>query len=155
MPLNKFGSTSHAGENKFKRKRFEHHSFPLTAEGNYDFGNRKLCNVEIPTEKKDVVIKDFLDLELAKVTSSLKAIEEKIMQNHFESDSLNSELKNKFVSLKYNLEKDFEKFVETYRKTMTVSMDMKLNLIRNELRTLKKNRISTPYSSTDNEASSL
>lgn len=138
MPLNKFGSTSHAGENKFKRKRFEHHSFPC-------------CNVEIPTEKKDVVIKDFLDLELAKVTSSLKAIEEKIMQNH---DSLNSELEDKFVSLKYNLEKDFEKFVETYRKTMTVSMDMKLNLIRNELRTLK-NRISTPYSITDNEASSL
>lgn len=115
MPLNKFGSTSHGEENKLKRKRFEHLSFPLTAEGNYDFGNRKLCNVEIPTEKKDVVIKDFLDLELIKVTSSLKAIEHelKIMKNHYESVNLNSELENKFQNLKQNLEK---KIADLYKK---------------------------------------
>lgn len=127
MPLSKFGGTSRGLQNKYKRKRTESQSFPLTSDGDYDFGNRKLCNVRIPTEKSDVVTKEILDNELLKVINLMgdlgirvQSIKNELELSHEKiiSDVLSNQEKC-LQDLKQELREDFRSFVIKFSEKVT------------------------------------
>lgn len=70
--MDKFGRVAYTGNiSSAKRLRVDY-TFPMTNDGDYDFGNRRLCNVKRPTEKSDVVTKEIIDIELSNLSNVLK-----------------------------------------------------------------------------------
>lgn len=70
MSLDKFGRSSH--RSKSRKIQSSTPIFPLTADGDFDFYNRKLCNVGAPLSDSDSANKEYVDIQINDVNDKIK-----------------------------------------------------------------------------------
>ncbi len=122
--VDKFGSTSDSlGSDMIIRGR-PGIGFKLTEDGDFDLGNKRLCNIAIPVEETDAISKKYHDHEL---TNAIATTKENIKK---EKELVIKELSD--ISSQLN-----ENFETVSKDVITVKIDLYENL--NKLRYYKLN----------------
>lgn len=109
MSLDKFGRSSH--RSKLRNIQSTIPIFPRTEDGDFDFGNRKLCNVDKPVLDSDSANKNYVDLLISELHSEIKS-------NIKEFGKLGLTL----YELKVKVEKGLENF---YTKQQVIEEELK------------------------------
>ena len=71
MIIDKFGrcSSSHKFNNNLNKKQNRFFGFDLTSTGNFDFQQKRICNISTPTEPNDAVTKSYVDEKTKQIAS--------------------------------------------------------------------------------------
>ncbi|KAK9878093.1 hypothetical protein WA026_020735 [Henosepilachna vigintioctopunctata] len=128
MALDKFGRSSNT--EGVKRRRLDRccePSLPINEDGDYDFSNRKLSNVKLPTKKTDTSTKGYVDNIMIPINRKVVKIEQKLgfITNNIES------FHGRFKSFKEEVkiqQRLFEDVLEINGKIALLDTEMKSQL---------------------------
>lgn len=108
MSINKFGQTTKTPLKYKMRCISTEQKFPLTANGDYDMRNHRLCNLKEANEERDAVTKKYVD-------DSLKYVNSVILSNSAKLDLRFAAIENSVVKA---LEKKILKDIDVSFLTM-------------------------------------
>lgn len=109
MPLNKFGRASRPRNSSSSRQIYT--TLSLNNEGDYDFRNRRLCNVNSPIDDNDVSTKQYVE-------ESVKAAFKTFYTTLEQHNNIETKVKESFDSEIAEIRKYVKTVEDRYLKTV-------------------------------------